>query len=163
VKATGALPNLISLQFHEVRRPSSNDFTRVFQTGNSANLVNLSLSGCTCVSDASVYIIARQCPQIHVLTLAHVESITDKGLESFLKHCSSLHYFDIYGMKNITGSSFACIPQYAPKLDFIIIEEFCGIEKEANLNALLRFNSKVQVHCTSSWKIGKTNMCKLLQ
>jgi len=66
-------------------------------------------------------------------------------------------------MKNIIGSSFACIPQYAQKLDFIVIEEFCGVEKEAKLNALLRFNSKVQVNRTSSWKIDETYMCKLLQ
>ena len=66
-------------------------------------------------------------------------------------------------MKNIIGSSFACIPQYAQKLDFIVIEEFCGVEKEAKLNELLRFNSKVQVNRTSSWKIDETYMCKLLQ
>jgi hypothetical protein len=38
-----------------------------------------------CISDGSMHIIAQQCPQIHMLTLALVEGITDKGLEIILK------------------------------------------------------------------------------
>jgi hypothetical protein len=125
--------------------------------------VNLSLAGCTCIDDECASFIALLCPQIHVLSLAFVEGITDKGIEIILKHCSSLHYLDVYCMKNITGSSFTCIPHYAHKLNFLVIEDFCVIEKEENLNALLKFNSSVRVHRTSTWKMGETYKCRLLQ
>ena len=163
LKAVGALPNLISLQLHKIKHLCSTQFLHAFQNGNLANLVNLSLAGCKCVNDECASIIALQCPQIHVLSLALVEGITDKGIEIILQHCSSLHYLDIYDMKNITGSSFTCIPQYAHKLNFLVIEDFCDIEKEENLNALLKFNSKVQVHRTSTWEIAETYKCRLLQ
>jgi hypothetical protein len=125
--------------------------------------VNLSLVGCKCIDDECASIIAQWCPNIHMLSLALVEGITDKGIEIILKHCSSLHYLDIYHMKNITGSSFTCIPQYAHKLNFLVIEDFCDVEKEENLNALLKFNSKVQVHHTSTWKKGETFKYRLFQ
>lgn len=70
-------------------------------------------------------------------TLALVVRITDKGLEIILKHCSSLHYLDIYGVHYITGSSFKCIPQYAHRSHFIVIEEFCGIEKEGEFECIV--------------------------
>lgn len=163
LKAVGALPNLISRQLHTMKHLCSTQFLHAFQNVNSANLVNLSLAGCTCIDDKCASLIALLCPQIHVLSLALVEGITDKGTEIILKHCSSLHYLDIYGMKNINGSSFTCIPQYAHKSNFLVIEDFCDTEKEENLNALLKFNSKVRVHCTSTWKIGGTYKCRLLQ
>ena len=141
----------------------STQFLHAFQNGNSENLVNLSFAGCTCINDECASIIALLCPQIHVLSLALIEGITDKGIEIICKHCSSLHYLDIYDMKNITGSSFTCIPQYAHKLNFLIIEDFCGIEKEENLNSLLKLNSKVRVHHKSTWQMGETYMCRLLQ
>jgi len=163
LKAVGALPNLISLQLHKTKHLCSTQFFRAFQNGNLANLVNLSLAGCTCINDDFALIIALLCPQIHVLSLAFVEGITDKGIEIILQHCSSLHYLDIYCMKNITGSSFTCIPQHAHKLNFLVIEEFCVIAKEENLKAMLKFNSNVRVHRTSMWKTGETYKCRLLQ
>ena len=164
MKAIGALPNLIFyLQLHKVRHLYAPTFNHVFQNGNSANLVNLSLAGNKGIDDAFAHIIALQCPQIHVLTLAHVEGLTDKGLEIILTNCSSLHYLDIYSVKDITGSSFMCVPQDAQKLNFLVVEDFCDGEKEGNLNTLLQFNSKVRAHHTSTWKTGETYMCRLLQ
>ena len=142
MKDVGALPNLISLQLHEMKHLCATQFLHAFQNGNSANLLNLSLVGCTC-NDEYASIVALLCPQIRVLSLALVEGITDKGIEIILQRSSSLHYLDIYDMKNITGSSFTCIPQYAHKLNFLVIEDFCDTEKEENLNSLLKFNTKV--------------------
>jgi hypothetical protein len=151
LKAVGALPNLISLHLHKMKHLCTTQFLHTFQNGNSTNLVNLSLVGCTCIDDECALIIALLCPQIHVLSIALVEGITDKGIGIILKHCSSLHYLDIYDMKNITGSSFTCIPQYAHKLNFLVIEDCCDTEKEENLNTFLKFNSKLRVHHTSTY------------
>ena len=160
--AIGALPNLISLQLHKLQHPCSNPLL-AFQDGFLANLVNLSLAGSRCINDECATSIVRLCPQIQVLSVAFVEGVTDTGIETILKHCSSLQCLDIYEMKNITGSSFTCIPQYAHNLKFLIIEDFCEIEKEENLNALIKFNSKAQVHRISTWKIGAAYMHRLLQ
>jgi hypothetical protein len=113
LKAVGALPNLISLQLHNVDHLCSTEFLHAFQNGNSANFVNLSLWGCASIHDECASMIAMLCPQIRVLCLAFIDGITDKGIEIILKHCSSLQYLKIYDMKNVTGSSFTCIPQYA--------------------------------------------------
>ena len=129
MKAVGALPNLISLQLHKMKHLCSTQFLHVFQNGNSANLVNLSLVGCTC-NDEYTSIVALLCPHIHVLSLALVEGITDKGTEIILKHYSSLHCLDIYDMKNITGSSFTCMPQYAHKLNFLSLKTFVILKKK---------------------------------
>jgi tRNA A37 threonylcarbamoyladenosine biosynthesis protein TsaE len=98
-----------------------------------------------------------------VLTLAHVEGITNNGIEMILKHCSSLHYLDIYGMKNITGSSFICIQRYAHELNVLVIEDWCDELKEMQLKELLEFNSKLRIHRTHTWKAGETYTCRLLQ
>jgi len=142
---------------------SSVKFRNTFQKGKSANLVNLSIAGCHNVDDEFASNIALLFPQIHMLSLAFVKGITDKGIEIILKNCSSLHYLDVFAMNDITGSSFSCIPQYAHKLNFLVIENYCDTEKKENLNALLKSNSKVQVHCTSTWKPGETYKCRLLQ
>ena len=114
------------------------------------------------MSDICARSIILRCPQIQVLSLAFVETVTDTGIETILKYCSSLNYLDIYEMKNITGSSFSCIPQYAHNLQILIIEEFCEIEKEENLNVLKRLNSKLHIHRVSTWKFGEVYMCGLL-
>jgi hypothetical protein len=98
-----------------------------------------------------------------VLSLALVEGITDKGIEIILKQCSSLHYLDIYDMKNITGVSFNYIPRYARELSFLVIEDLCDDEKEMHLKTLLELNSKLRVHRTNTWKIGEPYTCRLLQ
>jgi hypothetical protein len=98
-----------------------------------------------------------------LLSLALVEGITDKGIETILKHCSSLHYLDIYCMKNVTGSSFSYISQYAHDLNFLLVEEFCNDEKEANLKALSALNSNLIVHRTHTWKTSGIYRCRLLQ
>jgi len=56
-------------------------------------------------------------------------------------------------MSCTSGSPFTSIPQYDQKLNFLVTEEFCVIEKEENLNAFLRSNSEVRVSRTSKWKI----------
>jgi hypothetical protein len=163
LNAIGTLQNLISVQLHKVKHLCSTSLLPLFQNGNSANLVNLSLAECTCINDASALTIALRCPRLHVLSLALVESITDKGIEIILKHCRSLHYLDIYNMKKVTGSSFICIPQYAHELNSLVIEDLCDDEKEKNLKTILESDSKLRVHRTKTWKIGETYSCKLLQ
>jgi hypothetical protein len=93
-----------------------------------------------------------------MMTLAFVEGIADSGLEFIFKHCSVLHYLDTYGMKNITGSSFSCIPQYAHKLNYLVIEHSSNFGKEEHLNAMLKLNSKVRVYRTHIWQIGETDV-----
>lgn len=125
--------------------------------------MNLSLAGCACVNDECAATIALHCSQLHLLSLALVEGVTDKGIETILKKCSSLHYLDIYCMKNVTGSSFSCISQYAHCLNFLVVEEMCNDEKEANLKALLALNSNLRVHRIHTWKTGGVYTCRLLQ
>ena len=137
-------------------------FLHAFQNGNSANLVNLSLAGCTCIDDEMASVIAQLFPQIHVLSLAFVDGITDNGIEIILKNCSSLHYLDLFAMRDISGSSFTCIPQYAHNLNYLHIKDVYDIEREEYLNAL-KSNSKVQVHRTPTWESRDTVKCKLLQ
>jgi hypothetical protein len=151
----GALPNLIYLTFYDLYAPTVLD--KVFQNGNLLNSVNLSLERNQGFDDAYAFVIAMQCPHIHVLTLAYIQGFTDDGLYIILTNCSSLHYLDIYGMKDITGSSFACIPHYAQRLNFLVIEDFCTSEKEENLNALLRSSSKVRVHRPHEVKISRVD------
>jgi hypothetical protein len=98
-----------------------------------------------------------------LLSLALVEGITDKGIETILKHCTSLHYLDIYCMKNVTGSSFSYISQYAHELTFLVVEESCSAEKEKNIKALLALSSNLKVHRTQTLKSGGKYRCKLLQ
>ena len=61
-------------------------------------------------------------------------------------------------MSCTSGSPFTSIPQYDQKLNFLVTEEFCVIEKEENLNAFLRSNSEVRVSRTCTWKIVE-NYC----
>jgi hypothetical protein len=98
-----------------------------------------------------------------LLSLALVEGVTDRGIETILKHCSSLHYLDIYCMKNVTGSSFSYISRYAHDLNFLVVEEFCNNEKEANLKALSALNTNLRVYRTQTWKTGGKYRCRLLQ
>jgi len=154
LKAIGVLPNLISLQLHNVKHLCSDELLCAFRNGKPENLVSLSLAGCTCMNDEVASAIAQLFPQIHELSLARVKGITDKGMEIIIKQCSSLKYLDIFEMQSMTGSSFACIPQYAHKLNFLLIEDFCDMEKEDNYIAYLKFNSKFQVHCTPNWESG---------
>jgi hypothetical protein len=69
----------------------------------------------------------------YMLSLTLIEGITDKGIEIILKHCSSLHYLDIYNMKKVTGSSFICIPQYAHELNSLVIEDLWDEEEEEKI------------------------------
>jgi hypothetical protein len=164
MQAIGALPNLISLQLHAVIDLHAPTFlNNAYQNENLVNLVNLSLAGCAGIDDAFAFFIIQQCPHIHMLTLANVKGFTDYGLQIVLTNCTSLHYLDIYGMSDITGSSFACITQHAHKLNLLVIEYFCNSQKEENLKALLRSNSKVQVRRTNSWKFCENVTCRLLQ
>ena len=164
LNAIGVLPNLISLQLHEVTDLHAPTFLNsVHQNENLINLVNLSLAGSAGIDDAFAFFIILQCPNIHMLTLANVQGFTDYGLQIILTECSLLHYLDIYGMKNITGSSFACIPQHAHKLNFLVIEDFCNRRKEENLKALLRLSPRVQVHRIHRWKTCENFTCRLLQ
>lgn len=89
--------------------------------------------------------IALVFPHIHVLYLAFVEGITDKGLEIILKQCSSLRHLGVFGMEDINGSSFICIPQYAHKLISLVIEKICDTKKEEHLNELLKLDPKLYV------------------
>ncbi|XP_021916289.1 uncharacterized protein LOC110828159 isoform X2 [Zootermopsis nevadensis] len=161
--AVGTLPNLISLRLHKANHLCSTTLLSLFQNRNLGILVYLSLAGCTCINDDCAAIIALHCSQIHLLSLALIEGITDKGIETIVKHCSSLHYLDIYCMKNVTGTSFSYISQYAHDLNFLVVENVCNNEKEANLKALSALNSNLKVHRRNMWKTGGIYGCRLLQ
>ena len=161
LKAIGVLPKLISLQLHKAEHISLDQFLQAFQIGKSENLVNFSIAGCKNMDNEFASAIALLFPHIEVLSLAFVEGITDKGLEIILKQCPSLRHLDIYGMKNINGSSFICIPQHT--LLSLVIEKICVTEKEDHLSELLKLDPKLHVLRTNTWKIGETYMCSLLQ
>ncbi|PSN56419.1 hypothetical protein C0J52_09532 [Blattella germanica] len=160
--AIGSLCNLVSLRIHNANHLGSSTICNLFEKGNLKNLIYLSLPGSSCMDDACAEAIAKYCPNLHVLSLALVNGITDNGLFTIVAKCQYIHYLDVFCMQLVSGSVFGLIWNCAPRLNCIVVEEMCNAKKEKFVK-VLQESFKIQVNRPLFWSSDGSYGCKFLR
>ncbi|MED6135688.1 hypothetical protein PIB30_049027 [Stylosanthes scabra] len=96
IDAELVLPALVELEHLEVLsvagvKTVNDDFVKNYVTARGHNLKELVLHNCVNVTDASIKIIAEQCPGLCVLDIMHLEKLTDVSIGHLTNRCRALH------------------------------------------------------------------------
>ncbi|KAL0067587.1 SCF ubiquitin ligase complex subunit [Marasmius tenuissimus] len=72
---------------------------------HAAKIQNLNLSGCSQLTDRTLYSLCALGSYLDVLILAHVSNITDRGIVQFARACPNLRCLDLSFCRNLSDMS----------------------------------------------------------
>ena len=115
---TDSCPNLRSLKLEYC--DGINDIA-IRKIAHCRYLEHLELYSIKALSDKSMCIIARSCPDIQYLNLQFC-NITDKAVEEIALSCHNLKHLDLFGALHISDSSISKIAKMCPNIIYLDLE-----------------------------------------
>ncbi|PKB95801.1 RNI-like protein, partial [Rhizophagus irregularis] len=112
---TDSCPNLRSLKLEYC--DGINDIA-IRKIAHCRYLEHLELYSIKALSDKSMCIIARSCPDIQYLNLQFC-NITDKAVEEIALSCHNLKHLDLFGALHISDSSISKIAKMCPNIIYL--------------------------------------------
>ena len=106
------------------------------------------------ITDASLFEVARVCPNLQSLNLAFCDRITDAALSEVARECSNLQSLNLKSCRNITDASLLEVARVCPNLQSLNLA-FCDRITDAALLEVARGCSNLQ-----SLSISSTITCK---
>ncbi|KFQ34689.1 F-box/LRR-repeat protein 13, partial [Merops nubicus] len=141
LKMISPLKHILVLNVANCRRISDGGVRPFVQGSSGAQLRELNLADCICVTDASVTEIAQRCHELTYLNLHHCENVTDAGIEA-LRNISSLISIDLSGT-SISDTGLGALGHHGKIKELYIsecktisdtgIQEFCRGTKNLQL------------------------------
>lgn len=83
------------------------------------NMRSLDLTGCSRITDASVYHITRAAPKLRTLVLAKCPNISDRGAVQIARLGRNIHFLHLGHCSQLTDRCIAFLAQYCNRLRYI--------------------------------------------
>ena len=115
------------------------------------NMRSLDLTGCSRITDDSVYHIVTAAPKIRTLVLAKCPNITDRGAVQIARLGKHLHFLHLGHCNQLTNRCVAFLAKYCNRLRYIDLACCTQLTDEAviELNSLLRLKRIGLVKCSA--------------
>ncbi|KAF9351749.1 hypothetical protein BGX26_010276 [Mortierella sp. AD094] len=121
------LENLDLSQCTDIREPTLKSLTVFFP-----NLVSLTLSRTSGVTDAAVALIVDKCQYLETINLSYCRLVTDLGLLSVAKFCRrNLRVLHLTGNLKISDVSLIAVAKYCPQIKKLYLSECSQITDAA--------------------------------
>jgi len=114
------------------------------------NLLSLTLTDCSNITDLSVSEVARRCSKLHTLTLTGCGNITDLSVSEVARRCSKLHTLDLQGCWKISDLSVSKVARRCSKLHTLNLQG-CWKITDLSVSEVARRCSKLHTLNLSSY------------
>eukprot|EP01117_Protostelium_nocturnum_P014122 TRINITY_DN5335_c0_g1_i1.p1 TRINITY_DN5335_c0_g1~~TRINITY_DN5335_c0_g1_i1.p1 ORF type:complete len:692 (-),score=183.24 TRINITY_DN5335_c0_g1_i1:27-2102(-) len=111
---------------------------------NCPELLELSVFSCIKLSDEFLFVVAENCPNLSILSVSRIPNITDRGMERVLESCKVLQNINVGRCRNIGRTTLSNLSMKGDSLRFLDLTQVGNVTCDS-LVALMNNSPNLEV------------------